>query len=189
MLTKKLLDRGDYMAIKNGQIVIRPRSGKSADTWLKENSARIYREVLTTMNMDALQYIGYSTGHYTQHRAGGITLQYVSLITGESFHVVFNAELTKARGDRNKRLPKKQFRVGKGHAFTLFWSSLGLPLPKRLSAFHDCIGKLKSIVIIYSSDENNRIDKKSIKPLEVSYTSLIDLFDITKLPDNYPTTS
>jgi hypothetical protein len=188
-LTKKLLDRGDYVAIENGQVVIRPKSGKSADDWLRENSTQIYREVLDEIGIDALQYARYSTGYYTAHKAGGVTLQYTSLLTGELFHVVFNADLTRARGKPGQRLPKKQFRVGKGNAFTLFWSSLGLPLPKRLSAFHDCMGKLKPIVITYSTDEKNRIDKKSIKPLKISHTELINLLSSNKSPDNYPTST
>ena len=187
MLTKTLIDRGDYVAIDNGQVVINPKSGKSAEGWLKANSAQIYKEVLSAIGLDALQYSSYSTGYYTPHKAGGVTLQYSSLLTSELFHVVFNADLTRARGKPGQRLPQKQFRVGRGHAFTLFWSSLGLPLPKRLSAFHDCMGKLKSIVITCSIDEKNRIDKKSIKPLKISHTELINLFSINKSPDNYPT--
>lgn len=189
MLTKKLIDRGDYVAIDNGQIVIHPKSGKSAEDWLKANFAQIYKEVLSAIGLDALQYAGYSTGYYTPHKAGGVTLQYTSLLTGELFHVVFNADLTRARGKPGQRLPYKQFRVGKGHAFTLFWSTLGLSLPKRLSAFHDCMGKLKSIVITCSTDGKNRLDKKSIKPLTINHKELINLFSTNKSPDNYPTVS
>ena len=189
-LTKKLLDRGDYVAVEQGQVVIRPKSGKSAGEWLTDNATQIYREVLSKTGINALKYVSYSTGHYTQHKAGGVTLQYISLLTGESFHVVFNADLTRARGkQRGQPLPKGQFRVGKGHAFTLFWSSLELPLPRRLSTFHDCMGKLKPIVISGSIDEKNRINKASIKPITISHTELIALFSVTKSPDNYPTTS
>ena len=178
------------MAIENGQIVICPKSGKSADDWLRSNAIHIYKDVLSKAGINALQYVSYSTGHYTQHKAGGVALQYISLLTGESFHVVFNANLTRARGkQRGQPLPKGQFRVGKGHAFTLFWSSLDLPLPTRLSAFHERMGKLKPIVISGSIDEKNRINKGSIKPLAISHTGLIALFSATKSPDNYPTTS
>jgi len=188
-LTKKLLDRGDYVAIEQGQVVIRPRSGKSAEDWLKTNAIKVYGEVLCEMGLDALQYASYSTGNYTQHKVGGITLQYISLLTGESFHLVFNADLTRARGARGQRLPKGQFRVGKGHSFTQLWLSLGLPLPARLSAFHDCMGKLKSVVITCTIGDKSRVIKGSIKPLEISHTDLLSLFKTSKSPDNYLTST
>jgi|10_taG_2_1085330.scaffolds.fasta_scaffold02670_8 hypothetical protein len=188
MLTQKLLARGDRVAIEKGQVVIRPKSGKRADGWLKDNAKEIYKDVITQAGLDALQYTGYSTGYYTQYKAGGITLQYSFILTGESCHVVFNADLKRARGkQRGQLLPKGQFRVSKSHAFTRFWVGLGLNLPKRLSGFHDCMGKLKSVVITGTVDNNNRILKETIKPLEMSHEKLTILFNTAKSPDNYPT--
>ena len=189
MLAQKLLKRGDYVAIEKGQIVIRPKSGKPADDWLKVNARVIYKDVITQAGLDALQYTGYSTGYYTQHKVGGVTLQYRSILTGDLYHVVFNADLKRARGkQRGQLLPKGQFRVGELHAFTRFWVGLRLNLPRRLSGFHDCMGKLKSVVITGSIDTNNRILKETIKPLDVSYEKLTVLFNTTKSPDNYLTT-
>ena len=188
-LTEKLLDRGDYVAFEEGRIVIRPKSGKPVPSdWIKKNSIPISREVLKAADLDALQYVSYSTGYYTHHKTGGVTLQYISLLTGESFHLVFNAELTRARVERGQRLPRGKFRVGKGHSFTHFWLNLGLPLPARLSAFHDCMGKLKPIAITCSIGEKNRIIKGSIKPLEISHVELMTSFNTHELPDNYLTT-
>jgi hypothetical protein len=188
MLTQKLLERGDYVAIEKGRIVIHPISGKSADGWLKGNAVNIYRDVIAQAGLDAFQYTGYSTGYYTQHKAGGVTLQYRSILTGELCHVVFNAGLKRARGkQRGEPLPKGQFRVGESHAFTRFWVELGLNLPRRLSGFHDCMGKLKSVVITGTVDQNNRLSKETIKPLDMSHKQLTALFNCAESPDNAPT--
>ena len=68
-----------------------------------------------------------------------------------------------------------------------FWQKLGLPLPKRLSAFSDCMGKLRPILITGEIGQSGRIDKNSASPLNIEYSELLEAFGIAKIPDIPPT--
>jgi len=97
-LATKLLSRGDTVSIERGQLVIQPASGKPVPPeWINTNRARLCREALISLGLDAFEYTDYSTGHYGKTRSAGITLRFVSLVNGESVYAVFNADLTRQR--------------------------------------------------------------------------------------------
>jgi len=151
-LATKLLSRGDTVSIELGQLVIQPASGKPVPPeWVSTNRARICRKVLISLGMDAFEYTDYSTGHYGKTRSAGITLRFVSLVNGESVYAVFNADLTRQRNTAAAKagalLPRGQFRIGKRSHFYKFWMGTGLPFPRRLSAMHDYMGKLRSVML------------------------------------------
>lgn len=43
----------------------------------------------------------------------------------------------------------------------------GLPLPRRLSNFHDCMGKLRALTYTGSISKDGRLDAKTLRPLAV----------------------
>lgn len=171
-LAAKLLRRGDTVSIEHGQLAIQPASGKPVPPeWITANTARVCREVLMAVGMDAFEYVGYSTGHYGKTRSAGITLQFVSMLSGQSVYAVFNADLTRQRntatGKAGALLPKGQFRIGKRSHFYKFWLSSGLQMPDRLQRFYKCMGKLSS-VLMAGAVSNDRFDVQTIQPLTLS---------------------
>lgn len=177
------------MSIERGQLVIQPASGKPVPPeWIAANRTGLCREALMAVGMDAFEYIGYSTGHYGKSRVAGVTLQFVSVLSGQSVYAVFNADLTRQRttaaGKAGALLPKGQFRVGKRSHFYKFWLSTGLPFPRRLAAMHDYMGKLRS-VLVTGSVTDDRFKVGSLAP--VSLTA--EQFRAAVLPDNIRTIS
>lgn len=186
-LATKLLSRGDAVSIELGQLAIQPASGKPVPPdWISTNRARICREVLTLVGLDAFEYVGYSTGHYGKTRSAGVTLQFVSMLSGQSVYAVFNADLTRQRNTATAKagalLPKGQFRIGKRSHFYKFWMGTGLPFPRRLAAMHDYMGKLRSVMVT-GSVTDDRFKVGSLVP--VSLTA--EQFRAAILPDNIRT--
>ena len=188
-LATKLLSRGDTVSIELGQLAIQPASGKPVPPeWINTNRARLCREVLISVGLDAFEYVGYSTGHYGKTRSAGITLQFVSMLSGQSVYAVFNADLTRQRNTATAKagslLPKGQFRIGKRSHFYKFWMGTGLPFPRRLSAMHDYMGKLRN-VLLTGSLGGDRLDAGSLVPVSLS----AEQFRKAVLPDNFRTIS
>lgn len=183
-LLQTLLSRGDRIAMEDGRLVISPRSGKAIPAqWLRDHQDALTRQIAKRLGIDAYRYNGYSTGRYGNHKTGGVTLQFSNIITEQNAYAVFNAALTRARsttfGKEGAPLPKGHFRTGKKSALYRFWLSTQLPLPRRLSAFHESMGSLGELVFTLKITEGERAAKDSIEPLNISYTEV-------KTPTNKP---
>ena len=130
--------------------------------------------ILTTLRFDS-----YTTGHYGQHRAGGVTLQFICETTGNNYYVIFNADLKRKRSTKKHKvgtpLPSGRFSVGRRSLFHKFWISTGLPVPSRLSAFNDRMGKLKNFVFTANISKGKRLDAKSLMPLLNDQSSVVPL--------------
>lgn len=188
-LVAKLLRRGDAVSIESGQLVIQPASGKPVPSeWIAANTARLCREVLAAVGLDAFEYTDYSTGHYGKSRSAGVTLRFVSVLSGQSVYAVFNADLTRQRNTASAKagtpLPKGQFRIGKRSHFYKFWLGTGLPFPRRLAAMHDYMGKLRGILLT-GALAGDRIDAGSLAPVGLT----VEQFREAILPDNSRTKS
>lgn len=174
----KLLQRSDYLAVENGLIILRPMSGDLAtsDKWLKENRERVINEILTATCKEGYFYMSYSTGYYLgANKGGGITLQFNHYLKGSSHFICYNADLTRKRntktGIAGERLPKGRFIALKGGSFIKLWRSTGLAIPRRLSSFHDCMGKLK--VIIFTGEiTSDQFIKGTLKPIDISFDEI-----------------
>lgn len=175
-LLPRLLGRGDAVELSHGRLVISPASGRPVPAgWMNDHRLDLCRELLAATGQDAYEYLGYQTGCYGPLKTGGVTLQFVSPLTGESAYVIFNADLTRQRSVGSKAagspLPKGQFRIGKRSHFYRFWLSTGLALPRRLSSFHDYMGKLRGILFT-ANVHHERIDAGTIRPLCLSATDI-----------------
>jgi hypothetical protein len=115
-----------------------------------------------------LKYDGYDTGSYGDSKADGLTLHFSSEDTGLQYYTIFNVNLTRQRGpNKGVKLPKKRFWITKRFLFYIFWhQTCGLPEPsKGLSSFHDCMGKLKSLIFQAETDDGKRLVKTTLESI------------------------
>jgi len=186
-LASKLLNRGDELRIENGRLLIEPASGKEVPAdWIYTHTAQLLRELSINEGFDAYLYQGYSTGHYGKNKAGGITLKFISVRTGQPAYAIFNADLTRkrntAKGKAGSLLPTGQFRVGAQSHFYKLWLSSSVRCPHRRAALHDYMGHLRDIVFVGQAT-GERIDAGSLRPLNLSSDRIKDIY----LPDNRQT--
>ena len=173
----RLLSRGDKVFIDKGRLAIKPNSGKVVPSWFMERHGRIIiLDTLTLVGISGYEYMSYSTGHYGQHKAGGVTLQFVDLLRNKDAYACFNADLKRKRNSSNGKkghtLPKDQFSVGRRSHFYQFWQSTGLPLPVSLTRFYECMGKLKSFIFT-ATIENSRLQTDTLRPIDICHEQLL----------------
>ena len=180
-LLTKLLNRGDDISIAQGKLSIKPSSGLTIPpAWLKQNEHLLINDICQLFNLTPLKYVSYSTGRYEYKgkKIEGITLQFINLQTNENAYLIFNASLKRLRkskgGKKGEPLPGKQFIVSERCHFYKFWCLTGLPLPRSLSKFYECMGRLKPFVFTGNVDFNNRISSKIIQLLSISYQQVLD---------------
>lgn len=190
-LLASLLARGDVVEVVRGVLTITPASGRPVPPeWLRDHRHQITAEAARAAGVDALEYLSYSAGKFGGGRYAGIDLQFRSMVDGSDRHGLFNAELHRDRttkhGAKGSPLPPGQFRVRQGHKFYKLWESTGLPIPRRLSAFHDYMGKLRNLVFTGGAIEGKRV--ADVQPLSLSHTTLCRLLGV-ELPDKFRTSS
>jgi len=186
---KDLLTRGDELEIVDGRLSIIAKSGFPVpETWLKLHEDKLVYELVRQMAIEVLVYESYSTGRYGVKHHSGVNLQFINLLTGDSRYAVFNADLDRVKatkkGPIGSPLPSGQFRVGKRSKFFRFWLNANQPLPPRLSSFHDYMGNLKNTLFTGIVDRDERLDKQSIKLLNITYVQIVAAFFQRNLPDN-----
>ena len=166
----KLVRRGDRVSVIDGKLHIEPASGKPLPQgWLQKHSDGLLTAILKVTGEDAYLYDGFSTGRYSKHKKGGVTLQFTSIVLANDAYVIFNVDLDYVRGPRKgKALPGKQFRVRPRHLFYKFWTISGIPNPPRLSQFHDYMGKLRGTAF-HGNMSNGRFDAASLSPLRITH--------------------
>jgi hypothetical protein len=177
-LLTKLLNKGDQISIVQGKLLIKPSSGLEVPSnWLKQYEPLLINDICQLLNITALRYVSYTTGKYGNKKSPGITLQFRDLQTNEDAYIIYNAILKRTRnskgGMKGDPLPNKQFIVSERSSFYKFWRSADLPLPRSLSKFYECMGKLKPLLFTGEVDFNNRITNKIVSLLEVSYQQIL----------------
>jgi len=186
---KDLLTRGDELEIVDGRLNIIAESGLPVPAdWLKRHEDKLVYELVSQMAIDVLVYESYSTGRYGVERNSGVNLQFINLLTGDSRYAVFNADLDRVKatkkGPVGSPLPSGQFRVGKRSRFYRFWLNANQPLPPRLSSFHDYMGNLKGTLFTGIVGREERLDKQSIKLLNITYVEIVAAFFKPSVPDS-----
>ena len=188
----RLLARGDLVAVEQGRLTLTPASGRPVPTdWLASHQTGLVAQAASIAKVIALEYMGYSVGRYGPVRAGGVTLQFRCLTTGQELFAIFNAGAKRTRttrhGHKGDPLPPGQFRVGKRSAFYRFWQSTGLPF-HRMSDFHDYMGKLRGLIFTGTPSKGERLDVATLRPLTISWDT-VRAATKPNLPDNSPTIS
>jgi len=174
-LLKSLLKRNDKVYIYDGKLVIEPNSTASVpENWLAQHRDELVSQILQAVGIDCFVYVGYSTGKYQGSRFPGITLQFESLLGQEDFYCIFNAITVYQRGKKaGQPLPKGKFSISKRSKFYRFWRNTGLPVPAKLSIYHDYMGNLRPLLFTAKCISASKLDKNSIKPLNVTYEQII----------------
>lgn len=131
-----------------------------------------------------LRYLSYQANRYGNGKNPGILCQFVSSLTGDGYHVFFNASLERQRSTKKHKkgspLPKGHFTPKPNSGFIQMWRSIPLPLPKSLTSFYDCMGKLKPIVFMAETSKGNRLNASTLRPM---YSPDESLITSRQLPD------
>lgn len=174
-LLAELLRKQCYIAIECGRLVVHAPDGRNpSKKWLTKNRDQLVREISIATQVEVFEYLYYTTGKYSESRYSGITLQLQQVTDLTSRHAIFNAILDRARttiyGEKGAPLKGGRFRLRKGSKFIKFWRSASLKMPTRLSAFSDCMGKLKQIYFTGTANRKGKI--VDLSPLEISFDEL-----------------
>lgn len=169
------------MAIEGGRFQLIPASGKPVPTdWMETHQESLIEAILQRSGMSGFTFDGHSTGHYGVHNAPGITLQFTNIVTLQSAYSIFNAELSRKLntkfGKAGDPLPEGHFRVGKRSNFWKFWRGTALPMPKRISSFHDYMGNLRDLIFDCRPDSSNRIQNDQINLLMITQQQILSAF-------------
>lgn len=177
-LLARLLSQGDDVWISNGVLVISPKSELSVpDEWLKEHEQEIVSQIIKAIGVPAYRYIDYDTGIYGRGYPG-VSLQFHSIAADESAYTIFNANLKRKRNSKHGKagtpLPKGQFSVGRKSQFYQFWKSTGLPVPPRLSAWHDYMGNLNELIYTAQLHDKvpDRLISETLQPLTATSSQI-----------------
>jgi len=171
-----LIKRGDRVSIEQGELVVTAASGVPVPPeWMALNKARLISEALELLDVsDAYVFKYYTTGRYGSKGIMGVTLQFQSLLTGESFYTVLNVSLKRSRntkaGKKGSPLPDGQFLPPKDGLFCKLWASTGLKVPRYCIEYYKCMGKLASFHFVADvhAKEKDRLISSTIKPVNLS---------------------
>ena len=136
--------------------------------------------LITNLKVDC-----YSTGCYGEKNADGLTLQFMVEDIELDYYTIFNVDCSRSRGpNKGAKRPAGQFSVRKKHSFYKFWHhTCGLPTPtKGLTAFHDCMGKLKAFTFQAETDGGKRLRTDTLRIMSSDNA----LTTIRQIPDKYP---
>jgi hypothetical protein len=139
--------------------------------------------LITNLKVDC-----YSTGGYGEKNADGLTLQFMVEDIELDYYTIFNVDCSRSRGpNKGAKRPAGQFSVRKKHSFYKFWHhTCGLPTPTRgLTAFHDCMGKLKAITFQAETDDGKRLRTDTLRIMSSDKAPTT----IRQIPDKAPITS
>lgn len=191
-MLKRLLLKGDYVAMEAGHLIIEAKTKDIVpDDWYKKHHDNIVRDIAYLMGVPALQFISFNTGKYGRHKADGVHLQFEDLTSSKDAYAIFNVDLARKRttktGEKGEPLSGKQFSVPKKSYFRQFWITSGLREPDRSTKYSGYMGNLKPIIFTANyqgtDTKRERLEKKSIRPLSISYQELIWLMNTT-CPNN-----
>ena len=165
-LTLGLLQRGDSIALCQGQLIINPKSGEPVPRdWLVTNQTKIISEIALQSQQSIYSYSYYKTGIYNQNRSAGVTVRFIDLLTGEDVYAIFNAQLKRQRTTKNKQagdpLPEGQFYIGDRSALYMLWIKTELDVPRRFSEWHKSMSKLRNVFFTANRSTGDKLANKS----------------------------
>lgn len=180
----EMVTSGYTVFIDNGELRIRVPGSCYPDPFLNltENLREQFEWVICgRLNRACFKFSYHTAGKLGAGRFDGISLQLINFVTGETNHIEFNANIKRQRttkyGKSGSMLPKGHFHVGKLSSFAIFWRyTLGLPLPSKLSTFHEKMHMLKPIILTGYVDDCGKLHKDTVKPLELNSVQIKELF-------------
>jgi len=182
-LLNKMLTRGDIISVTDGRLCITPASKKDIpNDWMKENQLTLIQQCADQLGINTYLYEGYTTGKYGKGKHEGVTLIFTQLSSDTSAFVCFNANLKRQRNtkgiNKGKSLPDGQFSVSAKGAFYSFWLTSGLKPPASTTRFYDRMGRLKNIVFTADIQKNERLEKKTIRPINITHEQILSAHNL-----------
>lgn len=177
-----LLNRGDYIAIENGRLIIKPASGSTVPKrWMDLNRLALSIVIAQQAGITAFSYQIYKTGRFGNGYPG-VSLQLLNLVSDTEAFCIFNCELTRARtttfGKKGDSLPKGQFRVTKRSNFYNFWKSTNL-YHRDNSSFHSHMSSLKDLVLTGEpAQQDGKVKSPSLAPVCISHNQIKTAFHL-----------
>lgn len=170
----KLFSHGHKVEILDGRLIISPEVVQSID------KGALLFEIATVTSTELLIYQSYSAGAY-QGKYKGVTLQFNRLLSEQGAYAVFNANIVRQRnskkGKKGERLPNGHFNVSENSEFYKFWKRCHLSRPASLTRFWDRMGNLKKVILTGSYTKGERLDSKSLEPVNLSYKEIKECFN------------
>ena len=184
-LVARLLHRGDQIEVACGRLTVTPLSGQPVPRdWLSRHFEQLASEIARQLGRELYLYDSYSTGRFDKGRLKGVQLQFTCALTGESRFVIFNAEIERRRDTKYGRsgaiLPGNQFKAGKKSAFADFWQRASLPEPQRKGWYSNLMGKLRGMIFTGAALNGEKLDKRSLRPLNLAHDNFLALFQLTQ---------
>lgn len=182
---------GATVQIHSGRIEVLSDDKPVNEDWYASNEKEIIAFITKELSMPAYEYESYSTGFYGPSKWSGVTLQYLEINSLEPAYIVFNADLEAKRSSIKKTKGAKKetgkFIVGKRSAFFKFWNEAGLAIPNnRMSKICDRMSWLKPIIFTGDIETKEKLNKQSLEPLMVSYSTIHNLFTTDNTQTGYP---
>lgn len=177
----ELLARGCDISVNRGVLVVsHPTDPHYSSKWLRKYSNHLIYELSEILKIPIYQYIGYSArdfgkkdanGGFPNGRQSGVCLQFVDVVTGETYNAIFNASLERTRttksGKAGERLPKNRFIVQKRSSFVAFWRETGLAF-SCYSEFYKRMGRLSNLCFTADTHPTKKkLVNKTIRPLNL----------------------
>lgn len=181
---------GATVQIHSGRIEVLSDDKPVNTAWYESNEKAIIALITKELSMPAYEYESYSTGFYGPSKWSGVTLQYLEINSLEPAYIVFNADLEAKRSSVKKTKGAKKetgkFIIGKRSAFFKFWNEAGLAIPNnRMSKICDRMSWLKPIIFTGEIQTKEKLNKQSLEPLMVSYSTIHNLFSTDNTRTRY----
>jgi hypothetical protein len=178
---KKHIDSLEYIAMENGILNIRSRNecqDKPRRSTLTDDE--IISALLKKLNMVGYRYQYYSCGKYGARKFAGVCLQFQNLNDYSTAYTIFNAKLSRSRNVKGKKagtpLKSGRFTVAKNSNFAKFWCGSGLRAPRSWTSIADYMGNLKKITFSASLCSEEKIDKTTLTPLNITHEEILAAF-------------
>lgn len=179
-----------YVALEHGRLIIKPASGKSVPSeWLAQNKQALLAQIATLTNQPLYSYVGYST----IAKPCGVAVRFAHIDKPVQAFVIYNAARRYQRGSKKGKLrPQGHFGAGERSKFYSFWMRTGLPLPRRLTVFHEVMGRLSQLYFTFDGElkasGDIEADKDSVQAANVSYETIKQALELQQF-FNKPSTT
>jgi hypothetical protein len=186
---------GATVQIHSGRIEVLSDDKPVNTAWYESNEKEIIALITKELSMPAYEYESYSAGFYgpikNPTKWSGVTLQFLEINSLEPAYIIFNADLKAKRSSIKKTKGAKKepgkFIVGKRSTFFKFWNEAGLAIPNnRMSKICERMSWLKPIIFTGDIETKEKLNKQSLKPLMVSYSTIHNLFTTDNTQAGYP---
>ena len=175
-LLKRLVGRGDLVALEKGRIEITPKSGREVtNDWLKKHYWQLVKDILLCTGRQGYRYDRFSRSSdgYGNGKYPGVTLHYEAVLSEEEAYLIFNVEVQKRYSSQLRT--GKSFLPPERGEFIKYWKrAIGeLPQGKRSKCW-ESMSRFKPIVVDLAPDYKGKARNKTALPIDISSDRIIE---------------